>query len=85
MSNRNTEGLYELRFLMFIEESPQSNKYAQVLFTAEQYKKLSQAIMEMYPITGYEGDDPTFDIIGSDETHPLPDLKTYYTQEEIDS
>jgi len=85
MSNRNTEGLYELRFLTFIEESPQSNKYAQVLFTAEQYKKLSQAIMEMSTITGYEGDDPTFDIIGSDETHPLPDLKTYYTQEEIDS
>lgn len=81
----NTEGLYELRFLTFIEESPQSNKYAQVLFTAEQYKKLSQAIMEMYPSTGYEGDNPTFDIIGSDETHPLPDLKTYYTQEEIDS
>lgn len=81
----NTEGLYELRFLTFIEESPQSNKYAQVLFTAEQYKKLSQAIMEMYPSTGYEGENQTFDIIGSDETHPLPDLKTYYTQEEIDN
>lgn len=49
------------------------------------FKKLSLAIMGMYPITGYEGDDPTFEIIGSDETHPLPDLKTYYTQEEIDN
>jgi hypothetical protein len=81
----NTEGLYELRFLMFIESAPQSNKYSQILFTQEQYKKLSEAIMEMYPIKGYEGDNPIFDIIGSDETHPLPDLKTFYTQEEIDS
>ena len=81
----DVEGLYELRFLMFIESAPQSNKYSQVLFTKEQYKKLSQTIMEMYPITGYEGDNPMFNIIGSDETHPLPDLKTFYSQEEIDN
>lgn len=67
------EELYTTRLLCFLETSPQSNKYHQVLLNAEEFKRFSFSIgdkTEDLP-NGAQG---TF-IKMSEETYALPDLK----------
>lgn len=41
--------LYELRLLILLETDPQSCRYEQILFTAEQFLKLSNFISNLFP------------------------------------
>ncbi len=41
--------LYNVRLVCFIEESPQSNKYFQLLFTEDQFKEVSKTIESIFP------------------------------------
>lgn len=41
--------LYSLRVVALLEDTPQSNTYYQVSFNAEQYKKFTGFLQEMFP------------------------------------
>lgn len=40
--------LFETRFIVLLETRPQSNKYRQFCFSKEQFKKVSQAVADLY-------------------------------------
>lgn len=42
----NIDELYTIRMFIYLESSPQSNKYHQIILTREKYKKLSQFMFE---------------------------------------
>lgn len=65
----------ECRVLVFIEARPQSNKYCQIVFDAEQFNKLSFAIQRVCQ----SGSELTglVDIQTSSEEYLLPDLQSF--------
>jgi len=69
----DTHDLYELRLLVFAELEPQSNKYAQVLLTADQFKAVSDAIAKVVRQGG--GDREVCELQTGTEEYTLPDLK----------
>ncbi len=75
------EDLYNVRTIVLTETAPQSNKYAQVMFTEEQFKAFSQHTAELLGSSEYK---PDFIVVTRDETHLLPDdTKVWYSTEEI--
>jgi len=71
--NEEIEDIYSTRLLVFIEDNPQSNKYHQMFFTPEEFKRISMAIGKD---TGRK--NGRLDIIEfqqSVETYALPDLQ----------
>lgn len=76
----DTDSLYELRMLVFLENEPQSNKYSQVILNNEQFKKLSDCIAEI--MGGNVKNDSLrnnyveTDITLSEENYWLPDLQS---------
>lgn len=70
--------LYGTRLLIFLEDSPQSNKYRQILLTSEEFKKASFAIGE---VVEQEGTDQTVKLEMSTELYDLPDLQQTYEED----
>lgn len=70
--------LYTIRMLVFIEDTPQSNKYRQVRFTKDQHKLFSDAIAKIFP----NPNDPTntfrIQLATSTKTFSLPDIPEIY-------
>ncbi len=70
----------EQRLLVFIETTPQSNKYNQILFTPEEFKKISDNIgvilnkSDDQIKSGFE----MIEINQSEEIYTLPDLQSVY-------
>ena len=72
-SHNLRHALYGIRTLIFIEDTPQSNKYRQVIVGPKKYKKISDAISQG-KIKGKDGDLQIVAIEMSDELYNLPDL-----------
>ena len=66
--------LFGTRLLVFVEESPQSNKYRQIILNAEEFKKVSFSIGT---ITSRNGDDEMVEFQMSEELYDLPDLQEH--------
>lgn len=64
--------LYGTRLLVFLEDSPQSNKYRQVILTPEQFKDFSNSIGT---VVNKDGDDEDVEMTLSDKIYTLPDLQ----------
>lgn len=70
--------LYTQRLLVFLESGPQSNKYRQMILGPEEFRRVSDVLMEVMEATG-----KTVEVGGrlveirnyklSDETYKLPD------------
>lgn len=73
------DSLYSVRMLIFIETSPQSNKYQQVMLTDTQYGSVSRAVHDQFQKDpNHKCMNPECDGIAlliSDKVIPLPDLK----------
>ena len=67
--------IYEQRLLVFIEQEPQSNKYCQVIFTQDEFKKLSDTIGKENGLTE-DGLEKRI-MCESEEEYTLPDLQSY--------
>lgn len=85
------DGLYEVRIAIMMEESPQSNKYSQIMLTQEQFSKISKFIRSTLGPCGIkghlqEGEDKCVKITVSNEiTCKLPsELRSFYSKEELD-
>lgn len=68
--------LYEQRLLVFVEVSPQSNKYHQVVFTKPQFKKLSVQLARIFPTVKYPDGYKVINLNESKEEYRLPDLSS---------
>lgn len=68
--------MYGTRLLVFLEETPQSNKYRQVLLTKEEFKKMSLSVGE--PTGKEEGGNDVVEMQLSDDLYDLPDLTEHY-------
>ena len=72
--------LNEKRLLVFIEDENLPNEYHQIIFTAEHFKKVSDAVVENFPKTnkdmrkGYE----MVEFQQSEKTYKLPDEFSSY-------
>lgn len=69
--------IHEQRLLVFLETDAQSNKYNQVLLSPEQFKKVSDAIIN----TKRTGEDlkpemEEVELTTSEEEYDLPDLQS---------
>lgn len=64
--------LYKLRMLLFLEVEPQSNQYAQVILSPEEYKRVSAAFGT---IVDKDGAQEQVKTMCSEETYTLPDLE----------
>lgn len=64
--------LYGTRLLVFLEDSPQSNQYHQVILNPTQFKRVSDAISN---VVGRNGDDEDVEMELSVDTYKLPDLQ----------
>lgn len=71
MTHIDKYDLYKTRLLVFLEEDPQSNKYRQIILTAEQFKNMSDAVCT---VESRIGDDEEVTMRLSDEIYTLPDL-----------
>lgn len=69
--------IYSQRMLVFLEISPQSNQYRQVLLTPKQYKKVSDSIFIKLIEKKPDGKQ-IVEIEESDEIYTLPDLMDIY-------
>jgi len=67
---------YTQRLLVFLEEEPQSNTYRQVLLSADDYKRVSDAIsIEAFKNPAFKEDYEQVMLALSDDIYPLPDLQ----------
>lgn len=66
--------LYETRMLVFMETSPQSNKYNQVMLTPEQYKAVSGEISTLISVDKENPNKEIRELDLSEEVYTLPDL-----------
>lgn len=66
--------IYCSRVLVFLETSPQSNKYKQFLFTEDEFKAVSSSIGT---VKGKRGSVETVEVNLSDTDYPLPDLEQH--------
>jgi len=64
--------LYGIRLLVFLEESPQSNEYRQVVVDPKKFKEISDAVCK---VEEKEGDEELVSIRLSEEIYKLPDLR----------
>lgn len=74
MMQPNLSHVFEKRILIFIETAPQSNKYKQIIFTAEEFPRITKSIGT--PV-GMEGDIQVVEIEESNEIYDLPDLRSH--------
>lgn len=67
--------LYNKRLLVFIEDDEVSNEYHQVIFTAEHFKKVSDAVANGFIKTteGIREGHEAIEMIQSEKTYKLPD------------
>lgn len=73
--------IYETRLLVFMEGEPQSNMYHQLLFTADEFQKVSFSIGMI--VRGKDINGITLvRLRESKEQYKLPDLKTIYEPKE---
>lgn len=63
------------RLLVFIEDEELSNEYHQVIFTSEQFKKISDAVVENCnkSTLGMREGHEIVEILQSEKTYKLPD------------
>ncbi len=74
--NIDPKELYIQRMLVFLETEPQSNKYHQVMLNAEQFKKVSDAIIvSTKPDASLKPGYDMAEIEMSEEEYTLPDLQ----------
>lgn len=69
--------IHEQRLLVFLETNAQSNKYNQIILNQEQFKRVSDAIVN----ESRAGDDlkpgmEEVEITASEEEYDLPDLQS---------
>lgn len=71
--------IYGVRVLVFMESEPQSNKYNQLIFNNEQFRKVSKIIGDVYPYLGKEKetDIDLYKLNQSHEVYDLPDLRQF--------
>jgi len=79
MQKIDSHELWVTRLLVFLETSPQSDTYHQVILNPEQFKAVSDAIAEVLSTT--QNDIETINIELSEETYKLPDLQEIYIKE----
>lgn len=68
-------GIYETRLLIFLETSPQSNKYCQVILSKREFKKTS---LTLGKIVDKKGKQEKVTITLSQKEFTLPDLQSNY-------
>ncbi len=78
MSNELQMMINEQRLLVFLETDAQSNKYNQVILSPQQFKKVSDAIIN----SARTGDDlkpgmEEVELTTSEEEYTLPDLQSF--------
>lgn len=74
MKPSDTSGLYISRLLVFVEESPQSNLYRQVMLNPVQFKKVSDAVVTVEKPQDKDGiEQVSFN--QSEELYTLPELQ----------
>lgn len=66
--------LYGIRLLIFLEVSPQSNKYHQLYFTQEQFKEISLKVGDVIAPKD-ERHIETVKLEVSEDVYDLPDLQ----------
>lgn len=64
--------VYAIRLLVFVEETPQSNHYHQLMLDDKQFKELTTCISRLFPCE--HGRDKHSDLEVGDACHTLPDL-----------
>lgn len=67
--------IYEQRMLVFLEVSPQTNRYRQLLFNAEEFKKITANIGRIIK----EKDENGLEVVETNESveeYILPDLQS---------
>ena len=69
-----TSIVYENRLLIFLEDKPQSNTYRQLMFTAEEFQRVSLAIGSV--IRKQSDGSQLVNLNESNETYKLPDLQS---------
>lgn len=74
----DVSSLFEQRLLIFLEDSPQSNKYHQVVFTQPQFKAMSDTMAIVFGGKPDGDEMEEININMSMTTHTLPDLQSYY-------
>ena len=67
--------LYELRLAMFLEDEPQSNYYRQIIFNADQFKRMSDLLDEILKEGAF---------ISSQLTSLPTELNSYIDEEELE-
>jgi hypothetical protein len=67
--------LYSTRMLIFIEDSPQSNKYRQLMLTPEEFTKVAFSFGK---VTDVKDGVEDVEIRFSKESYNLPDLPEMY-------
>lgn len=75
----DTNDLYGIRMLVFLEVEPQSNRYTQVLLNPKQFKIISGTIGT---VIGVEEEKEIVKWTCSEEEYTLPDLQEIYTDDE---
>lgn len=69
-----SQELYSIRTLVFQETEPQSNKYKQIIFTPEEFKRTAETIGKIIKKSTDESHIDIIEVTLSDEVYMLPDL-----------
>lgn len=65
--------LYEQRVLLFVETASFTNKYRQIYLTEDQYSKMTEYLMSIFP-KEQKGDKIVIKTTESNEIYDLPDV-----------
>jgi hypothetical protein len=83
----STLPLYEHRFLVLVEISPQSNKYRQMLLTGPEFDKITAAYSQIFPAVQLPNGQVTVEVRLSnkywDLSKQIPEIKSFHTDTEI--
>ncbi len=74
-AERLYNSLHVVRFLMFMETEPFSNKYYQIILDGAQFKKMSDALASVSISKKNEEGQWVHSTKTSTEEYPLPDLR----------
>lgn len=74
MNELDGDELYEQRLLVFIEIGAQTNKYRQILFNPEEFKKVVMSVGKV--VRKDEDGIEEVEIVESEEIYTLPDLQS---------
>lgn len=72
------QSLYECRILIFLEESPQSNRYRQVVLDPAQFVAMNQTLRSCFSEKIIDENKHLAEIIITPKPYLFPDLPSHY-------